>query len=42
MCRERALSDPQHKELWLTQAETHAQQALEHIAFQFRKEIRTT
>ena len=37
ICRERALSDPQHRELWLAKAEEWAQRALDEIVFQFRE-----
>ena len=42
MCRERALSDPRRKEFWLGKAEAYAEQALEEIAFQFKKDNRDT
>ena len=37
MCRERALSDPGHKDFWLTKAEECAQRAVDEIAFHFRE-----
>jgi hypothetical protein len=37
MCRERALSDPQRRELWLAKAEEWGQRALDEIAFHFRE-----
>jgi len=36
-CRERALSDPEHRELWLAKAEEWGQRALDEIVFQFRE-----
>ena len=37
VCRERALSDPEHRELWLAKAEEWGQRALDEIVFQFRE-----
>jgi hypothetical protein len=37
ICRERALSDPEHRESWLAKAEEWAQRALDEIVFQFRE-----
>ena len=37
ICRERALSDPEHRELWLAKAEEWGQRALDEIVFQFRE-----
>ena len=37
MCRERALSDIERRDLWLAKAEEWAQRALDEIAFQFRE-----
>jgi hypothetical protein len=35
VCRERALSDPDHREFWLAKAEEWGQRALNEIVFQF-------
>ena len=37
MCRERALLDPERKDIWLAKAEEWGQRALDEIAFQFRE-----
>jgi hypothetical protein len=37
ICRERALSDPEHRALWLAKAEEWGQRALDEIVFQFRE-----
>jgi hypothetical protein len=37
MCRERALSDSEHREFWLAKAEDWGQRALDEIAFHFRE-----
>jgi hypothetical protein len=37
LCRERALSDPDHREFWLAKAEEWGQRALDEIVFQFRE-----
>jgi len=37
ICRERALSDPEHRELWMAKAEEWGQRALDEIVFQFRE-----
>lgn len=37
ICRERALSDPGHREFWLAKAEEWGQRALDEIVFQFRE-----
>jgi hypothetical protein len=37
VCRERALSNPDHRELWLAKAEEWGQRALDEIVFQFRE-----
>jgi hypothetical protein len=37
VCRERALSDPDHREFWLAKAEEWGQRALDEIVFQFRE-----
>ena len=37
LCRERALSDIERREMWLAKAEEWAQKALEEIAVQFRE-----
>jgi hypothetical protein len=37
ICRERALSDPEHRDLWLAKAEEWGQRALDEIVFQFRE-----
>jgi hypothetical protein len=37
ICRERALSDPERRELWLAKAEEWGQRALDEIVFQFRE-----
>jgi hypothetical protein len=37
VCRERALSDPNHREFWLAKAEEWGQRALDEIVFHFRE-----
>ena len=37
MCRERALSDPEHRQFWLAKAEDYARSALDEISFHFRE-----
>jgi hypothetical protein len=37
ICRERALSDPERRELWLAKAEEWGRRALDEIVFQFRE-----
>jgi hypothetical protein len=37
ICRERALSDPENRELWLAKAKEWGQRALDEIVFQFRE-----
>jgi hypothetical protein len=37
VCRERALSDPDHREFWLAKAEEWGQRALDEIVFQSRE-----
>ena len=37
LCRERALSDLEHRDIWLAKAEEWAEKALAEIAFHFRE-----
>jgi hypothetical protein len=37
ICRERALSDPENRELWLAKAKEWGQRALDEIVLQFRE-----